>query len=123
MSRDSAGGPGAAGEPAVLGRGLRVVGRVQGEGDLRVEAQVEGDITVTGALHLDTPGRVTGSIAAESVIVAGLLEGDAEARSTVAITASGRIEGDVRAAGLSLEQGGGFDGRVDADFELPDELC
>jgi len=123
MVKDSTGGQRAQGEPAVLGQGLRVVGRVRGEGDLRVEAQVDGDITVSGQLLVAAPARVTGSVAAESVIVSGLLEGDVNASGSVAIEAAGRVRGDIQASELSLEEGGGFEGRIEADFELPDELA
>lgn len=123
MVKGSAGARHAEGDPAVLGQGLQVVGKVRGEGDLRVEAQVDGDITVSGHLHLAEAGRVTGSVQAESVTVSGLLEGDASARGMVTITATGRMRGNVRAPELSLEEGGGLDGRVEGDFELPDAIA
>ena len=123
MVRGSAGTRPAGASPAVLGRGLRVVGRVRGEGDLRIEAEIEGDVTVGGTLHLDEPARVVGSVQAEAVVVAGQLDGDVTARATVAITASGRIRGTVKAAEVSLEEGGGLDGRIEADVELPKAIA
>jgi cytoskeletal protein CcmA (bactofilin family) len=107
----------------VLGQGLRVVGRVRGEGDLRIEAEIEGDVTVGGTLHLDEPARVTGSLVAETVVVAGQLEGDVTAKASVAITASGRVRGTVKAPEVSLEEGGGLDGRIDADVDLPEAIA
>ncbi len=38
------------GEASVLGRGARVRGRIGGDGDLRVEGQVEGNVVVSGEL-------------------------------------------------------------------------
>jgi cytoskeletal protein CcmA (bactofilin family) len=110
-------------EPAVLGQGLRVVGRVRGQGDLRIEAEVEGDVSVTGNLHLDEVGQITGSVDAESVVVAGSLNGDATARGAVAITATGRVRGTIRAPELSLEEGGGLEGDVEAEFDLPEAIA
>jgi cytoskeletal protein CcmA (bactofilin family) len=123
MGKDSTAGQRAGGEPAVLGRGLTVVGRVRGEGDLRVEAQVEGDITVSGQLHLAAPGRVSGSVSGETIVVSGLLEGDATARAAVSIEAEGRVRGDIHAPELRLDEGGGLEGRIEAEFDLPDELA
>jgi len=110
-------------EATVLGRGLRVRGRVRGEGDLRVEAQVEGDVTVSGALELGEGAEVRGAVAAETVTVSGALRGDGKVRGEVVVTATGSLRGDVEAASLVLEEGGQFHGRVSADFELPDALA
>lgn len=110
-------------EAAVLGRGLRVRGRVRGDGDLRVEAQVEGDVTVSGALELGEGAEVRGAVAASSVTIAGALEGDVEAKGEVVVTATGTLRGDVVAAGLVLDEGGQFHGSVAADFELPDAIA
>lgn len=109
-------------EPAVLGKGLRVRGRIRGEGDLTIEADVEGDVVVRGALELVAGARVNGGVEADSLVVAGEIDGDVTAKGAVAITASGSLRGDVRAAELSLEEGGTFLGSVEADFELPDTI-
>lgn len=110
-------------DSAVLGRGLRVRGRVRGEGDLRVEAQIEGDVVVSGALQLEDGASIHGGVEAASLVVAGTLEGDVSARGTIAITASGSLRGDVSAAELSLDEGGTFVGNVDADFDLPKAIA
>jgi cytoskeletal protein CcmA (bactofilin family) len=111
------------GTEPVLGRGLRVRGRVTGDGDLRVEAQVQGDVSVSGSLYLDADAKVSGVLKAQSIVVAGSLEGDAIATGgSVTVTASGCIDGDITANELNLEEGGQLRGRVNADFELPDGL-
>lgn len=110
-------------DSAVLGKGLRVRGRVRGDGDLRVEANIEGDVVVDGTLELDTGCTVVGGVEAESVTVSGDLTGDVNVRGSVAITATGSVQGNIKAAGLSLEEGGRFIGEVDADFALPDAIA
>jgi cytoskeletal protein CcmA (bactofilin family) len=108
---------------AVLGRGLRVVGRVRGERDLCVEADIEGDISVKGTLHLDEASRVVGSVEADVLVVAGRVDGDVSGRKSVSITGTGNVHGTVSAPEVSLEEGGGLDGRIDADFEMPPGLA
>ena len=39
-------------------------GRVGGDGDLRVEGQVEGDVTVSGELVIEEGGAITGDVGA-----------------------------------------------------------
>ncbi len=108
---------------AVLGKSLRVRGRVRGDGDLRVEANVEGDVVVGGALDLGEGAQVAGSVEAASVVVSGELVGDVASRGAVAVTASGSLRGDVTATELTLEEGGTFVGEIDVDFELPDAIA
>lgn len=110
-------------EAAVLGRGLRVRGRVHGEGDLRIEAQVEGDVTVTGALELGAGAEVRGGVSAQSVTISGLLDGDVHSRGEVVVTSTGSLRGDIDADGLVLEEGGQFHGQVACDFDLPDAIA
>lgn len=107
---------------ASLGEGFRVKGRVHGDGDLRLSGEVEGDVSVTGVFTVEAPGTVSGKVHASEVEVAGTLTGNIEARGAVRIVAGARVKGDVQSAGLSLEEGAQFDGRLDAEFDLPGEL-
>ena len=111
------------GEAAVLGRGLKVRGRVRGQGDLRIEANIEGDVNVTGALELGEGGSVHGGVTAHSVAIHGEIEGDIEAKGAVAIAATGVLRGDVSASELVLEEGGRFHGTLAAEFDLPDAIA
>lgn len=111
------------GDTAVLGEGLQVRGRVRGEGDLRVLAQVEGDIVVAGQLSLEQGSRVTGTVQGETVVVLGTLTGDAKAESAVNVGAGAAMQGDVHAPRFSLELGGSFEGRIEADFDLPESIA
>jgi cytoskeletal protein CcmA (bactofilin family) len=110
-------------EPAVLGKGLRVRGRIRGDGDLRVEGAVEGDVLVSGALELGAGSTIQGAVQAASIVVSGALEGDLAAEGPVAISASGRVRGDVKATALTLDEGAVFVGRVETDFDLPDAIA
>jgi cytoskeletal protein CcmA (bactofilin family) len=102
---------------------LRVRGRVRGDGDLRIEAAIEGDVVVGGALALDAGSVVEGGVDADEVTVAGEVSGDVNARGNVAITATGSVQGNIKASGLSLEEGGRFIGEIEADFDLPEVIA
>jgi len=111
-------------EPAgsVLGRGARVRGRVHGEGDLRVEGQIEGDVSVTGDLSIDEGGSIAGQVEAGSVTIFGALQGDVAARGPVAIRSTAKVTGHMGGVEVSLEEGAEFSGRIEAEFDLPAEL-
>jgi cytoskeletal protein CcmA (bactofilin family) len=107
---------------SVLGAGARVRGRVSGEGDLRVEGQIEGDVTLSGELSIDEAGSITGDVDATSVTIAGALTGDVVARGIVTIRASAKVSGNMGGAEVTLEEGASFAGRIEAEFDLPAEL-
>lgn len=109
-------------ETSVLGHGARVRGRVHGAGALRVEGQIEGDVSVGGDLEVAEGGTITGDVSAAAVTLSGALTGDVAARGAVAIRASAHVEGNMGGSEVSLEEGAVFTGRIEADFELPPQL-
>ena len=107
---------------AALGPSLRIRGKVTGDGDLRIEGRVEGDVVVSGDLAIEEGGGVVGEITAGSVSVAGELTGDVASRGPVTIRASARVAGHMGGSEVSLEEGASFVGRIEAEFDLPPEL-
>lgn len=110
------------GEPAVLGSGARIRGRVAGDGDLRVEGEIEGPVTLRGDLVVDERASVTGDVEAASVVVGGTLVGDVAAQGSVAVRAGARVQGTLRGEAVSIEEGASVSGRIEAQFDMPAEL-
>ncbi len=107
---------------AVIGASTRVRGRVTGDGDLLVEGQVDGDITVRGDVTIEQGARATSAVDAFGLTVRGDLEGDIRASGVVRIELGARVRGDIQGDLIALEEGAEFVGRLDATFELPPEL-
>jgi cytoskeletal protein CcmA (bactofilin family) len=109
-------------ELQVLGRSIRVRGRVTGEGSIRLEGEVEGDVNVTGQFDVGGTGTLVGNLSAGHVTVEGVLQGSVESSGPVHIRAGARVVGDISTTEFSLEEGASYRGRIDAAFELPDGL-
>jgi cytoskeletal protein CcmA (bactofilin family) len=107
---------------AVLGKGAHIRGRIAGDGDLRVDGAISGDVALKGDLTVSDGGEVVADVQARAVVVEGALEGDISATSTVAIRASARVAGSIRGSSISIEEGANVSGRIDAEFDLPPEL-
>lgn len=110
------------GREAVIGKTTRVRGRVSGDGDLRLEGSVEGDIALRGDLTIAEGAQASSNVEARAVTVGGVLEGDVRASGIVHIESGARVRGDVRGESVAIDDGAEFTGRLDADFELPPEL-
>lgn len=110
------------GGESVIGRNTRVRGRVTGEGDLRIEGHLEGDITLRGDLTIAEGGRATSAVDAEAVTVGGELDGDVRASGLVHLESGARVRGDIQGDGVAIDEGAELSGQLIADFELPTEL-
>jgi cytoskeletal protein CcmA (bactofilin family) len=89
----------------IIGQGLKIISR----GTLQVDGEVAGD--VSGAeIIVGEQGKVTGTVAAERVIVRGRTSGVIRAM-TVVLQASARVDGDIHHMSLAIEEGAEFDGR------------
>jgi cytoskeletal protein CcmA (bactofilin family) len=110
------------GAESILGRGAKVRGRIGGDGDLRVEGQVEGDVRISGQLAIEEGGAITGDVEAAAVVIGGSLTGDVAAKGSVTIRAGAQVAGNMDGAEVVLEEGASFTGRIEAEFDMPAEL-
>lgn len=107
---------------AVVGRGTTVRGRISGDGDLRVEGTIDGDVALDGTLTVADGASVTADVQAASVLVEGALDGDIGATGAVAIRSGARVRGTIRGGSFAIEEGASLSGRIEAEFEMPEEL-
>lgn len=105
----------AGGEPgpkSVIGNDLKIIGqglKIISQGTLQVDGEVEGDVGGVEVI-IGEKGKVTGTVAAERVIVRGRISGVIRG-ATVTLQSSSRVEGDIHHMSLAIEQGAEFDGR------------
>ena len=94
-----------AGETTIIGRTVRIRGRVTGTADLEIEGFVEGEVTLEGELTIGESGRVGANVHARTVIVRGAIRGDVHADDVVRLESGARVVGDVRAPRVSIAPG------------------
>jgi cytoskeletal protein CcmA (bactofilin family) len=101
---------------AVIGKSVQIRGEVKGNEDLLVEGLVEGTVTLTEhRLTIGANAKVTANVTARDVVVQGSLQGDIQAQGRVELRAGSRVNGDIRAARLSVEDNAIFSGKVELD--------
>lgn len=101
------------GEPfTYIQEGTVLRGDIEAAGRVRVHGTILGNVRVVGVLEVAAEGTVQGErIEAEHVRILGNVEGLVSAAGKVEIWRGGRLEGDVRAASLDIEEGASFTGR------------
>jgi cytoskeletal protein CcmA (bactofilin family) len=103
---------GEVGPKSVIGNDLKIIGqglKIISQGTLQVDGEVEGDVGGVEVI-IGEKGKVTGTVAAERVIVRGRICGVIRG-TTVTLQSSSRVEGDIHHMSLAIEQGAEFDGR------------
>jgi cytoskeletal protein CcmA (bactofilin family) len=99
---------------AAIGRSIRIRGEVSGDEDLLIQGEVDGSVALgKHQVTVGGDGRVKASITARLVIVEGRVEGDVTAEEQVILRASARVEGDMAAPRVVIEDGARFRGSVD----------
>ena len=97
---------------AILGKGARFEGRLVFEGTVRIDGHFKGDIFSRDTLIIGPDAVVQAQVDADTVIVAGRLEGQVRAVNRIEIKASGYVRGNVFSPVLKIDEGGMFDGRT-----------
>lgn len=108
--------------PCVIGPQIAVRGTLSGEEDLLVEGRIEGRIALTAHLTVAASGDVEANLEVESIEVHGTVRGDISATRSITIERGAQVSGNVRAPRVIVHDGAHFDGAIDMDVVLPDEL-
>jgi cytoskeletal protein CcmA (bactofilin family) len=104
---------------AIIGTTAVVRGQIEGQEDLLVAGRVEGTISLSETLIVETGGVVQADINVRSVVIHGVLIGNIEASQAVRIGSEGRVLGDISAPEVIIEEGAAFRGLIDmGDFDL-----
>jgi cytoskeletal protein CcmA (bactofilin family) len=111
MSAPSAASPA---KVAMIGQGITIAGDINADTDLKVDGHVQGRIIQsTKCVEIGEPGQVVANIKANVVKVGGEMSGDILGHEKVTITRTGRVQGNIVAPRVVLEDGSLFRGSIE----------
>jgi len=96
---------------SILSQGIKIEGKFNSSGDVRLDGVVVGDVNVNGNLTLGETAKIQGDVTAKNVIVSGTIEGSVKASEKVVLESKSRLKGDLIAKILLVEEGAKFDGK------------
>jgi cytoskeletal protein CcmA (bactofilin family) len=111
MSRES--------RESLIAADLTIEGKIEGAGSVRLAGRFKGDVHVQGDLTVEVGAKLTGSVRANSVAIAGEVEGNIESAARVELLETGVLNGDLKAGTLTVAAGSRMRGR--AEFGWGDE--
>src|SRR5688572_13056915 len=97
---------------SIIGPGMNVIGECQTDGTIRIEGRVEGTVRAGKAVVVGRDGVVDGDVITQDAVISGRVSGTLIAESRLELQATCRIEGEVRARRMQLEEGAMLNGRV-----------
>jgi cytoskeletal protein CcmA (bactofilin family) len=102
---------------SVIAPDITIEGKIEGSGSVRVGGKFKGDVNVQGDLMIEGGAKLTGSVRADKVTIAGELEGNIEESSRVDLQATGVMMGDLKAGSLTVAAGARMRGRAEFGWE------
>lgn len=101
---------------AMIGPTIKIKGDVTGEENLLIEGTVDGSVELSQHdLTIGQSGQVLANLNAKTVKIDGQVTGDIAGAEKVIVSASGRVQGNIIAPRVTLEDGAKFKGSIDMD--------
>lgn len=113
VERGPASAPVPARGAAAIGKTTRIKGEIYSEEELYFDGEIDGAIEVRSLLTIGPNGKVKANIKARELVVQGTIHGDVEAADRISIMNGASIVGDVKTAGIVIEDGAYFKGGID----------
>jgi cytoskeletal protein CcmA (bactofilin family) len=100
-------------QSAAIGPSMTIKGEIRAREELLVDGEVEGLLESQSLLTVGTNGKVRGNIKAREVAIFGSVHGNVEVTEKLAIREQGSLIGDIKCAGISIDDGAYFKGSID----------
>lgn len=101
------------GKESLIAADLTIEGKIEGGGSVRIAGKFKGDVNVQGDLTIEAGAKLTGSVRADKVTIAGELEGNVVEASRIDLLQTGIVIGDLKARSLAVAAGATMRGKAE----------
>ncbi len=98
-------------ETTIISSGVKIEGKLTSSGNIRVEGEIQGDITSQGKVIVGERGKVNGQINADAITIGGKVSGTVRAKEKLVLDPNGNLKGDIFSKTLVIEEGAKFEGQ------------
>lgn len=98
---------------ATIGASMTIKGEISSREELMVDGDVEGSVQSQSLLTIGPNGKVRANIKAHEVAIFGSVRGNVEVTGKLSIREQGSLIGDIKCAGISIDDGAYFKGSID----------
>jgi cytoskeletal protein CcmA (bactofilin family) len=104
---------GGSGAVTVIGESLRIQGTLTSNEEIVVNGELSGQLKMNHRLTIGAKGKIEAGVQAKEVIIAGSVKGNVDATERITLRAGANLVGDVKTAGIVIEDGAYFKGGID----------
>ena len=94
---------------------MEVTGTIKCASNIQIDGTLNGDLVCNGNAVIGTSAQVKGNITVESVTVLGQITGNITAKDRIEMKATTRMNGDIKAKRLTVEDGVSFVGKSEVN--------
>ena len=105
--------PAPASTPTVFGQSMKIIGEVTSDEELYLDGDLDGQLHLRNRLTIGPNSKVNANIKATEIVVFGTVKGNVESESRVSLRTGASIVGDIKTAGIVIEDGAYFKGGID----------
>ncbi len=95
---------------SILSEGVKFEGKLSSKGDVRIDGEFDGELEINGNLTIGNKSKGKGAIQATNITCGGAIEGSVVALEKLILESSAKIEGDISAKILVINEGASFKG-------------
>jgi cytoskeletal protein CcmA (bactofilin family) len=97
---------------AFIDQGSEFEGKLSFKDTVRIDGVFRGEIASENTLVVGESGEIFATVRSRTVVIAGSVTGDVVARDRLVLQKTARLEGDVEAGSLQMEDGAVLNGRI-----------
>jgi len=94
----------------LIGKGTVITGDIKSEGDIRIDGELNGNISSNGRVVVGDTGKVTGEVVCKNCEVAGHVKGKLKVEQLITLKSTSTVQGEISTDKLSIEPGSVFSG-------------
>ena len=95
---------------SLLGKGIKIVGKISSKGAIQLDGTLEGEIKAS-KLVIEKSAKVVGSVTSEDLVIKGRIIGPVYGKK-VRFGSSARVEGDTFHETIAIEDGAYYEGSI-----------
>jgi cytoskeletal protein CcmA (bactofilin family) len=110
-------------QAASIGASMSIKGEIKSREELIIEGEVEGSVESQSVVTVGPNGKVKANIKAREVVIYGSVRGNVEVSEKILIREKGNLVGDIRTAGIGIDDGAYFKGSIDIVRPVPQQAA
>jgi cytoskeletal protein CcmA (bactofilin family) len=95
----------------LIGDGCCVIGCITGNGLLKIDGSIDGDLFSEDDIVLGESGQIKGNTICNNAYINGTVHGNITCKNTLTIENCGNVSGDISVKKLLISEGGILDGK------------